>query len=194
MGTRPTGDAVLTAYARSVIRFKAHQLSRKPGCSRSDEEDFAQELTACLLAQAHLFDPKRASVDTFADRVVNSAVAMILRSRRRQKRAAGFKAISLESTSAREGGKTVPLRDVLAPSDLDRRTGMDSGNTPPSDLSSHVMEAWQSLAPDLQDVCKLLMEMREAAVAKAMGISRRQVRSCIERIRVHFESQGFGSD
>lgn len=192
MGTRPTGDAVLTTYAKSVIRFKAYQLSRKPGCSRSDEEDFAQELTAYLLGQAHLFDPNRASADTFADRVVNSAVAMILRGRRRQKRAAGFKALSLDSTALRKANKSVALRDVLAPSDLNRRTGMDSGDTPPTDLD--VMEAWQSLPPNLQDVCKLLMEMREAAVAKAMGISRRQVRNCIERIRVHFESQGFGND
>ena len=79
--------AVLTTYAQSLIRFKAKQLSRKPGFSRTDEEDVAQELTAYLLSRAHLFDPRRASADTFADRVIRTAKAMLLRDRRRQQHA-----------------------------------------------------------------------------------------------------------
>ena len=42
MGPGPARDAVLTAYARMLINKKARQLCRKPGFSRSDQEDPAE--------------------------------------------------------------------------------------------------------------------------------------------------------
>ena len=189
MGPAPARDAVLTAYAKSLIKFKARQLSQKPGFSRSDQEDVAQDLTAYLLARAHLFDPNRASVNTFANRVIKSAIAMMLRDRRRQKRAAGFAAQSLEQTYVRQDQGIASLRDVLRPSDLGRRTGTgDEEHRAKTVLA--VIEAVRSLPPDLQDLCRRLIDGTAASAARELGISRRQVRNAIERLRRHFEAAG----
>jgi len=187
MGSAPARDAVLTAYAQSLIKFKARQLSRKPGFSRSDEEDVAQDLTAQLLAQAHRFDPKRASVNTFVDRVIMSKIAMMLRDRRRLKRAAGFTAQSLERTYATLDREVASLRDMLQPSDLERRTGADDTGRHAETLAA-VVEAYRSLPLELQEVAYRLMERNATSVARELGASRRQVRSAIERIRIHFEA------
>ena len=86
MRSSQRNDFVLTDYARTLIRFKARQLCRLHGFSRSDEEELQQDLWVAVVKQADNFDPQRSSLDTFIDRVVNTQVAMILRERRRKKR------------------------------------------------------------------------------------------------------------
>lgn len=184
--------AVLTEYAQSLIKFKARQLSRRPGFSRSDEEDVAQELTVHLLSKAHQFDPNRASVNTFADRVIRSAIAMLLRDRRRQKRAAGFAATSLEDIPAQSGGDVESLRDMLTEADLRRRIGIAASDQDRADLIAAVVEAMRSLPAADQETCRRLIEGSKASVARDLRVSRRQIRNAIERIRRHFEAAGLG--
>lgn len=191
MGVKPNRDAVLTAYAQSLIKFKARQLSRKAGFSRSDEQDVAQELTMHLLARAHLFDPNRASANTFAERVIRTAVAMLLRDRRRQKRAAGFGAHSLEQTCIVQDHGLASLREVLQSSDLGRRTGANDEEHRAETIAA-VIEALRSLPPELQDICRGLIDGSAASVARDLGISRRQVTTAIERIRSYFWAAGLG--
>ena len=192
MESPPARDAVLTAYAQSLIRFKAKQLSRKVGFSRSDEEDLSQELTKHLLARAHRFDPKRASANTFAERVIRTAVAMLLRDRRRQKRAAGFIAQSIEGSSAPSDEGVASLRDTLTEADLGRRIGTSASDPERAELIAAVAQAFQSLPAEDREVCRRLMEGTEASVAREMAISRRQVRNAIERIRRRFQAAGLG--
>jgi len=192
MGTGPARDAVFTAYAQSLIRFKAKQLARKPGFNRSEEDDLAQELTARLLARADQFDSARASANTFADRVIRSAIAMLMRDRRRQKRAAGFTAQSLERTCVVRGHGIATLRECLDPSHLSRRTGAGDDEARRAETIAAVVEAFRSLPPDLQDICRGLIDGSAASVARDLGISRRQVSAAIERIRSHFRAAGLG--
>lgn len=192
MGTGPARDAVFTAYAQSLIRFKAKQLTRKPGFSRSEEEDLAQELTMRLLARADQFDPARASAHTCADRVIRSAIAMLLRDRRRLKRAAGFTAQSLERTCITREHDIAALRDSLDPSDLSRRTGTGNDEARRGETIAAVVEAFRSLPPNLQDICRRLIDGSAASVARNLGISRRQVGTAIEHIRSHFRAAGLG--
>lgn len=192
MDSAPARDAALSAYAQSLIKFKARQLSRKPGFSRSDEEDVAQELTARLLAQAPLYDPKRASANTFAERVIKSAVAMLLRDRRRLKRAAGFTAQSLEQTYVAQDHGIASLREMLRPSDLCRRTGAGEVDDRRAEAIALVVDAFRSLPPDLQDICRRLTDGTPAGTARDLRISRRQVQNAIERVRRHFEAADLG--
>lgn len=184
-------DAVLSGYAKSLIRHKARQLCRNLGFSSTDREDLEQELTMHLLTKAHLFDPGRASSSTFAERVIRTTIAMMLRDRSRQKRAAGFKALSLEGTDVVQGHGIASLRDLLRPSDLGRRTGMGDEERRAETVAA-VNDALQSLPPDLQDLCSRLINGTTASAARDMGISRRQVRNAIERVRRHFEASGLG--
>ncbi len=192
MQSPPARDAALSEYAQSLIRFKAKQLSRKPGFSRTDEDDVAQGLTVRLLERAHLFDPNRASVRTFAERVIRSAVAMLLRDRRRQNRAAGFVAQSLEGTRARSDEDVDSLRDMLTEGDLRRRLGTVASNQNRAELIAAVVEVVRSLPAADQEICQRLIEGTVTSVARDLGVSRRQVRNTIKRIRRHFEAAGLG--
>ena len=82
-------DEFFNDYARTLIRVKAKQLVRRPGFSRSDQEDVEQDLFLHLLRQVQHFDPTRGSLNTFVARVVNSAAAMLVRERGRNKRSPG---------------------------------------------------------------------------------------------------------
>ena len=192
MGAESSRPNDLDRYAKALIRTKARKLSALSGFTASDREDVEQELALHLIKQSHLYDPSRASWRTFATRVVETAAAMFLRDRRRQKRAAGYFTESLDqAVGDREGGPS-PLRDSLSEADLGRRTG-----TLPADESVEqrertdaVRRALASLPPDLQAFCVLLADGTEAGIARELGISRRQVRNALERIRRRFETAG----
>lgn len=180
MGPGSARAAVLTAYARSLISYKARQLCRKPGFSRSDEEDLVQDLTLSLLRKADQYDPSRgASLDTFADRVVISQVKMMLRARRRHKRAAGFQAASLEETD---------------PSPL-KRWGVSTPEDPTSaiDHLEAVSTAIAHLDPSDQAVARLLGLHSIQRIAKKLRTSRRQITAALERIRLRCEEAGLGN-
>ncbi len=180
----PARDAVLTAYASSLIRVKTRQLSRKPGFRRSDEDDLVQELTIALIEKSHLFDPTRGAASTFADRVIRTKVAMLLRDRSRLKRAAGLRAQSLESGVSHSDNTS--LWDSLT-SNANEWEAVEQG-----DLKVAIARAIESLPADLQEISRRLKTDAVAAVARDMRISRRQVRNAVERIRAHFVNQGFG--
>src|SRR5690606_18928212 len=103
MSNAQSKEFILTEYAQNLIEFKARQLSRRWDFSQSDREEIQQELWLAVVDQAERFDSERASLDTFIDRVVNTAVRGILRNRERQKRANGFQAVSLDAVYQDDG-------------------------------------------------------------------------------------------
>ncbi len=195
MGSAPARDAVITAYAKSLIKLKAQQLVRRPGFSRTDQEDLEQQLTLYLLQKAHHFDPTRASVNTFSDRVIRSAVAMILRDRRRLKRAAGFAAQSLDLKIEGADGATVTLGQTLSQTDAGRRTGTASRDSAlDHDTVTDVGDVLKRVPPRLRDIAQRLKHKPPGAVARDLGISRRQIRKAMDELRQRFEDAGLGDD
>lgn len=196
MGPGPARDAVLTAYAKSLIAFKAKQLCRKVGFSRSDEEDLVQDLTLSLLEKRDRYDATRgASTDTFANRVVISKVKMILRDRRRIKRAAGFKATSLDCDAPRGTGGPAPLSQVIGGEDRARR----GTSGPPDPLASldrreALDAALASLPPDLAAVAERLRVGSANAAAVELGLSRRRTDAAVAELRRRFEAAGLGPE
>lgn len=185
----------VTEYARSLIRFRAKQLARRSGFSRSDRDDLEQRLWLALRKQADGFDADRASVDTFADRVVNSAVAMILRERRRLKRVAGLRAQSLDRVvpAEDEGDESCALRDLLSDDDRGRRLGTVSADPTTQRLDHEAFEhGLDSLPEHLRDVCRRVMGGSVLSASRELGISRRQVRNSLAEARPYFERAGFG--
>lgn len=191
MGTDPARVAALTAYAQSLIKTKARQLSRNPTLRGMDPDDIAQELVLVLLSRAHKYDPARgASRDTFADRVINSAIATLLRDQQRQKRAGNARTVSINQSKTGGGDESATLGELLSAIDGARRAGTDPDEK--AELIEDLAEALWLLPPDLQIVCRKLMDQPEASVARDMGMSRRQTRKAMARIRSHFETSGFG--
>lgn len=185
-------DAFLTDYAHKLIRFKSRQLSQKSGFTRSDQDDLEQDLWAVLLSQADAFDPDRASIDTFIDRVVHSGVLMILRDRHRQKRANGFHAQSIDAPSLRNGDQSAANS---GPDDTDRARHRGATPQDPRQLAED-QEATQSALKELpapiHEVCRRVMGGSISLAARELGQSRRQIRNALAEARAYFERAGFG--
>jgi len=114
---------VLTRSARRLIRAKARQLCLRRDFQRCEQADIEQELWLAVLENSGRFDPQRASLETFLDRIVCSAAAMLLRRRWRQKRNHGLPTLSLESDCASTSEGPEPLAAAISPEDLTRRLG-----------------------------------------------------------------------
>ena len=59
-------------YAAGLIRFKARQLVGQAGFTASDREDIEQKLILDLLRRLPKYNPKRAQLNTFIARVVDT--------------------------------------------------------------------------------------------------------------------------
>jgi RNA polymerase sigma-70 factor (ECF subfamily) len=116
---------VLTDYAKNLIKFKARQLGRRREFLPADQADLQQQLWLMLCERVDAFDPAKASLDTFIDRVVNTAVGVILRNRRRHKRGNGFRTQSLDSVRAPRSETPEPLSTAVSADDLALRTGAE---------------------------------------------------------------------
>jgi len=195
MGTDPVRSALTTEYVQTLLRIKARQLSRRPEFRRSDPADIEHDLIEHVLKQADNFDPTRSAVDTFITRVVETAAAMLVRHRGRLKRAAGYRALSLERTHVRGDQRQMTLGDFVSESDLRRRCGGElHDDRQDAELSAEVSRAIDGLTGRQREIARRLTEATEAAVAREMGISRRQVRKDVLVIREHFRLAGLGED
>ena len=186
-------NEVLNSYAQKLVRIKARQICRKTGFNQSDEEDLKQEMFLHLLSQADRFNPSRASLNTFIDRVVGSCVAMILRDHRRLKRAGRAATLSLESTLFEVDGTSTPARQAIQPEDLHRRIGVNSDHVArrQEDIDA-IAQVINGMPTELQDLCRRVTVGHFSSVANDLGASRRQVRNKILAIRCHFAQANFG--
>lgn len=191
MGNSISPDAETSAYISDLIKIKAKQLARRNEFRDMDDDDLAQEFWLAWLSRAHLYDPARgASLNTFADRVINSLAATMLRDRKRLKRAGAARTVSINQTKA-DGDETATLAELLSAIDGARSSGTRAAED--AELIGDVLEAFRMLPPEHQEVCRMLIDGTEASVARDMGISRRQMRKAMARIRNQFEAAGFGS-
>ena len=188
-------DDVVNEYARTLIRVKAKQIVRRPGFSRSDTGDIEQDLYLHLLSQAQQFDPARGSLNTFIARVVDSGVAMLIRERRRNKRApaSGIVVQSLEVMVEQPDGPPSPLGATLSQIDAERRIGGHSiSNTELFELADDISHLIDALPPEQQAVCRARMDRNRLETERDLGHSRRSLDAAMELIRQHFAQGGFG--
>ena len=181
---------VVSDYAKTLIRVKARQLCRRLGSSRSDEDDLQQELSLLLYSKLPQFDPDRASLPTFIDRVIESGVRMLLRNARRLKRGSGMSPQSLDATDT--SGSQRPLRDAVQQDAHARRTGQSAHD--PQDVFTDRDAAEHAIAvlpDDLRSLCLRLKESDPTPLAEQFGMSRHQMRQAIAQIRRYFVRAGF---
>jgi len=182
-------DAVGSNYAGNLIRRKATQLSRQRGFARHEAEDLESELRCKLLAALGEFDAERGHINAFVRTVIETAAAMIARERARIKRGGGMRPVSLDQSLAFRDDHAPTLTSQLTPRDLGRRLGL----LPKASIPEHrVDEAIGTLPPRLQAICRGLMSDSASAVARELGVSRRQIRNGMEAIRDHFREAGLG--
>lgn len=191
MDRAPRSENILSTYVTALIRVKARQLVRSGQFLRSDEEDLRQELTLRLLQRARRYDPTRATLNTFAERVVCSLVATLLREQRRQKNSILRGAVSIEvRCDCGDEGATL-LRELLQDADQRRRTGAAiSDPLDSAERADAIHNAVADLPPELRDICQRLMRATATEVARELGISRHQVQQAITTLRERFTTAG----
>jgi RNA polymerase sigma-70 factor (ECF subfamily) len=186
-------DRVLNDYAQTLIRVKAKQLVRRPGFSRSDQDDIEQDLFLHLLSKVEQFDPTRGSLNTFVARVVNSAAAMLVRERSRNKRSPGegIEIRSLEMKIEQPEGPPTPIWATISIADLERRTSSATlSDAELYELVEGVASAIAGLPRDLQRVCRSLAERNRTETEHEVKMSRRTLKAAMNRIRQHFTRAG----
>jgi hypothetical protein len=180
-------DFILTDYARRLIEFKAKQLSRQRGFQKSDEECLEQELWLAVTQQADRFDPSRASLDTFLDRVIGTSVAMIVRDRHRLKRRPASEGTSLDAP-ADESENSESMAAQVSYGDLSRRTGVESEDEHLIELrQKRVQEVLDQMPPEISDVCRRVMGGSVASAARELKTSRRQIQNALQAAAPYFE-------
>jgi RNA polymerase sigma factor (sigma-70 family) len=187
-------EVVVSEYAQTLIRVKAWQLCRHPGFSPSDENDFKQELALLLLAKLAQFDPTRATLNTFIDRVVESGVRMLLRAARRLKRGGGRRVASLDVPLPVDDDEEQTLGDTVSYDTHSRRTG--SRISDPRDQfvdRGAIEQALEWMSEDLRQLARRLMETTPTELAADLGISRQRMREPISTMRRHFVRAGFNA-
>lgn len=184
-----------TEYARTLIRVKAKRTTGKAGTRPSDLEDVEQELWLHLLSQARKFDPSRASINTFIDRVVDSGVKMLLRKQRRQKRAPGFRAQSLETIIECDGGILKSIEETISSADVDRRSGNQARSEQEQcELEEAVGVALDAMPPELRRVCQLMLTGTQRDAAAKSGLSRKKLAAAKAAIREILEQMGLNGN
>lgn len=189
-------DFVVSEYAKALIQAKARQLCRRRDFSPSEQEDIEQELWLAVLQQAERFDPARARPETFLDRVVSRAAAMLLRRRKRRKRGNGVLPLSLESDFTPTGEGLKPLSDTVSSKDVARRLGTQSADAIARLEQTEAVEFALAQMPDhLREICRRLMAgQSKALIARELGISRHQVRKAAQEARPYFEDAGLKTE
>jgi RNA polymerase sigma factor (sigma-70 family) len=184
-------EFILTDYAKTLIEFKARQLSRRRGIGQSDRDEIQQELWLAVVNQADRFDPSRASLDTFIDRVVNTGVAIVLRDRERQKRAMGFRAASLDTVLKDADCSKPPLAAKITEDDHHRRLGTERRDEHDDrERAEAVASALGHMPPAVSDVCRRVMGGSISSAAEELKTSRRQIRKSLDVARQHFQDAG----
>ena len=182
-------DFILTEYAKNLIEFKARQLLLRQDFSQSERKEIEQELWLAVVSQADRFDPARASLDTFIDRVVNTAVAIVLRDRQRQKRGNGYHTVSLDAAPA-DGRSNQPLAAQVSEADLRRRTGATADDASSSEGKEAVSSALAAMPPKISDVCRRVMGGSISSAARELNTSRRQIRKSLAAARPYVKRAG----
>ena len=133
-----------------------------PGPDREDAEQEA--LVAVWRALPH-YDPLRASLRTFVERVVATRLVSLMRARRRQ--------LTLE-----------PLKDY-------QPVGLDG--IPVLEFQADFQRVSTSLAERDRRLATLLVDHSPTEASRVLSISRSTVYEGIRRIRIAFEDAGFGT-
>jgi RNA polymerase sigma-70 factor (ECF subfamily) len=145
-----------------------------------------------LVKNRHCFDPDRACESTFLARVAENKAISLVRACTAEKRDFSRNAESLNENVLDEDGELVELAQTFDTYSAKNHTGrVQRPDKEKLQLQIDVADLLNSLPDDLRRLAELLQDMREYAVSRKLGKSRRQVANDIARLRQIFEDAGF---
>jgi RNA polymerase sigma-70 factor, ECF subfamily len=177
-----------------LVRGKTRQLVRRAGFTRSDADDVEQEIALDLLKRLPRFDPSKASLRTFATRIVEHHVATLIESREAPCRDWRRAEESLDELIPDDAGEVVPRWRTFDEEECaGRRRGDEPDERAARGLRIDVADAFVALDPALRDVAERLCVSTPTEVARATGRPRTTVYESIARIRDAFGDAGLSA-
>lgn len=179
--------AGLSARTIKRIRYLASKLYRQNAVPGMDREDFEQDLVLDLLRRIGRHDPARASLETFAEHVVNNRVATLTRPCARLR--AERQQVSIDSAPANDGEEASPI-------ELSEESLMPGGDEEPShvqdDLSLRIdVERFVGkLTPALRLCAEIMTNGNVAEGASRAGLHRSTIYERLARLRAEAAALG----
>jgi DNA-directed RNA polymerase specialized sigma24 family protein len=162
--------------ARQMARQKALSAIGRCGLTFDDREDIASQLVITFCFRFRRFDSGRASVRTFASRVMDKEIASILRSRMALSRRHFENEIGPEEASAQPGSTS---EHAVAPA-VRQEFWMD------------VERALAKCSPVLLDTARALSSYTPSELSRIPGQSRTVVYRRMRRLRAALTAAGIG--
>lgn len=185
-----TPRPALSALAARLISIKARQVVRRPGFTPSDWPDVEQDLALDLLRRLPRFDPARASLRTFVNRVVEHRISTLIEAREaamRDHRRHG----TLHEEVSDPDGEAAELLDLLDEESCRERVGLPVRDPfGDADLRADLEEALRTLPTHLRDLARRLQKDSPSEVARSTGIPRTTLLKRMGRIRAHLDRAG----
>lgn len=179
-------------YAAKLIKYKAGQLVRRVGFTKSDFDDLQQEMTLDLLCRLSKYDPSKASLNTFVARIVDRKVSTLIRHRRQKKRDCRIRIYSLDAEFDDQNGQQYWLDEVLSQDAIDGEIGRyDRPEVERIDLRLELSLVLDDLPEDLSYLARRLQTRTVAEIACELGVPRSTLyEKGIARLRKIFEDKG----
>lgn len=187
MEPRNRYDGVSPRVIRN-IRYQAARLARNGALPGMDKDDIEQELMLDLLRRKDRFDPRRASFDTFADRVIQHRVASLTAptTRLRAERITISIDVHLSAGGNGDGG--------AMECDIPEADGLYAAPCEPADtrigLARDVGRFLDSLSPALRRYADILTADNVCTAAREAGLHRSTIYERLGQIRRNAEACG----
>lgn len=181
-----------TAVWEQLVTKYARGLANRHGGFRPHEfEDLRQELFLAVMRSREKFNPDRASVATFLDRLLRNRCASLIRAQQMPKRDWRRNGPSLQQP-LRGRSAAEPIDSSLIDAFDERQVRSTTHRKQRTDeelaaLQQDLNTVLASLPDDLRALAELLKDFPLSVAAEKLGESRRQVREKFDRLREVFE-------
>ena len=183
----------LDGYSVDLIHYKTQRLIGYLGLTESDREDIEQDLAVHLRQNLPKHDPKRGSVKTFINCVLDNRVRAIIKSRSCSTLDFRLHVYSLDAVVESAEFDELARGDMLDADEYQMMLGnADRPILEVVELQLDVRRVVALLPEDLQEVCRLLSRMTVAAAARELGISRPKLYEIMRRLRDVLSERGIG--
>lgn len=178
-------------YIMTLIRCKAQNLIGKAGYLPCDLKDIEQELFMHLITRLPKFDPAKATIETFADRLVERKIADLMRHNRAKIRDYTRRSFSLNEELENEEGIT-EIAETISQDEVDLRMGRYNCTMEERmQLQMDIKLVMAGLPPKLLKIAEMLQSQTLSEIARELGIPRSTLcENHLVQLRKIFEEWG----
>lgn len=180
----------LTPEMVKLIKTRSYTLSRGYGHIMEDREDLEQDMALHLLSALPAYNPKKSSLQTFANRVIDYWTNTNVNKWRAECRDYRERGVSLDSSCLDESGELTTLGDMICEDEGLYYAG-SLGCIEAVELKILVDSVVSTLSPQLQKLCHELISQKASELCRSRDLSRYMVAYQIKKIRKAFKRVGF---